>query len=317
VGALKDQSRSYEAISVDDLGQLAAIARQDRAARFERRPRWKPYADRVLCVALCQGAALHYVDGCNGVKDLDVYTFYAEHPTGPFPYRWRTEADFGPSKFGRYPGDPASFRGRRVDLIGSSLDVAPDTDPVESVRRYLAEPRTETARQLAKKAVVLLDPEPRRGQVVWPLAGTVIWTDGSCNAKGAAGRGGWAALIERDGTTEPLVGSAMETTQNRMELTAVCEALERVTGVIEVRTDSTYIEKCFNEGRHIRWRLDDKWRTTKGPVLNRDLWERLFALVEDDVRHVLFVWVKGHATEANNNVVDRLSREASQSHAKN
>jgi ribonuclease HI len=84
----------------------------------------------------------------------------------------------------------------------------------------------------------------------------------------------------------------METTHNRMELTAVCEALERVTGAIEVRTDSTYIEKCFTEGWRIRWRRDDKWRTPKGPVGNRDLWERLFASVEDDARDVSFVWVK-------------------------
>jgi ribonuclease HI len=130
---------------------------------------------------------------------------------------------------------------------------------------------------------------------------TLVWTDGSCNAEGVAGHGGWAALIERDGSTEQLVGSAMETTQNRMELTAVCEALERVNGAIEVRTDSKYIEKCFSEGWHIRWRRDDKWRTTKGPVKNRGLWERLFALVEDDARDVSFVWVKGHRDEANNN----------------
>jgi ribonuclease HI len=74
---------------------------------------------------------------------------------------------------------------------------------------------------------------------------TLVWTDGSCNVEGVAGRGGWAALIERDGSTEQLVGSAMETTQNRMELTAMCEALERVVGAIEVRTDSTYIEKWY------------------------------------------------------------------------
>ena len=109
----------------------------------------------------------------------------------------------------------------------------------------------------------------------------------------------------------------METTQNRMELTAVCEALERVNGAIEVRTDSKYIEKCFSEGWHIRWRRDDRWRTPKGPVKNRDLWERLFALVEDDARDVAFVWVKGHRDEANNNIVDRLSRAASKSHAEN
>ena len=167
---MTDDARSYERITPDDLARLVAIAVSDRKDRFTRRPRWSPYADRVLCVALCQGAALHYVDGRNGVKDFDVYTFYAEHPTGTFPYRWRTEADFGPSRFGRYAGDPASFRGRRVDLIGRSLDAAPDADPVEVVRDYLAASRTETARQLAKKAVVLLEPEPLRGQVIWPPA---------------------------------------------------------------------------------------------------------------------------------------------------
>jgi ribonuclease HI len=93
----------------------------------------------------------------------------------------------------------------------------------------------------------------------------------------------------------------------------VCEALERINGAIQVRTDSTYIEKCFNEGWHLRWRQDDKWRTRAGPVKDRDLWERLFALVEDDARDVSFVWLK-RATEENNSIVDRLSREASKSH---
>ena len=169
LSALADDARSYERITSEDLARLAAIARRDSEDRFSRRARWKPYADRVLCVALCQGAALHYLDGRNGVKDFDVYTFYAELPTGPFPYRWMTKVDFGVSRFGRYPGDPASFRGRRVDLIGRSLDVSPEADPVEAVRSYLAAGRTETARQLAKKAVVVLEPEAISGQVIWPL----------------------------------------------------------------------------------------------------------------------------------------------------
>jgi ribonuclease HI len=135
---------------------------------------------------------------------------------------------------------------------------------------------------------------------------TRVWTDGSCNAEGVAGRGGWAALIERDGSTEQLVGSAMETTQNRMELTAVCEALERVDGAIEVRTDS-YIEKCFNDGLISGGAGTISGGRQKGPVKNRDLWERLLALVEDDARTVSFVWLK-RATEANNGIVDRLSR---------
>jgi hypothetical protein len=170
LSVLPEADRSYERVTRDDLARLAAIARDDREARLARRPRWSPYADRVLCVALCQGAALHYVDERNGVKDFDVYTFYAEHPTGPFPFRWRTEVDFGPSRFGRFPGDPDSFRGRRVDLIGRSLDVPPSADPVDAVRRYLAAGRTETARQLAMKAVVLVEPEDLRGEIIWPPA---------------------------------------------------------------------------------------------------------------------------------------------------
>ena len=140
----------------------------------------------------------------------------------------------------------------------------------------------------------------------------VVWTDGSCNADGEMGSGGWAVLIEKDGESRQLTGNANDTTHNRMELTAVCEALEHLTGDIEIRTDSTYIEKCFREGWHVRWRKDGKWRTPKGPVKNRDLWERLFSLVEDGSRDVKFVWVKGHAQEVNNNIVDRLARKASQ-----
>lgn len=82
--------------------------------------------------------------------------------------------------------------------------------------------------------------------------------EGLDNTDALTGRGGWAALIERDGTTFQLVGSAVDTTHNRMGLTAVCEALEQLSGAIEVRTDSTYIQKCFRDGWHIRWRRDDK-----------------------------------------------------------
>jgi ribonuclease HI len=84
-----------------------------------------------------------------------------------------------------------------------------------------------------------------------------------------------------------------------------------------VWTDSKYLERCFNEDWHTRWRRDDKWRTPNGPVKNRDLWERLFALVEDDARDVTWIWVKGHGDDANNNIVDRLSRNAAKSHAEN
>jgi ribonuclease HI len=134
---------------------------------------------------------------------------------------------------------------------------------------------------------------------------TVVWTDGSCNVKGMRGRGGWAALIVQAGTVREISGSANDTTHNRMELTAICEALETLTGAIEVRTDSAYVEKCFNQNWH-QWWLRDGWKGIK----NRDLWERLFALVWDDTRIVRFVWIKGHAGDANNHRVDRLAQEA-------
>jgi hypothetical protein len=163
-----DPGRSYEPLTVRDLARLAEIARADREARFGRRPRWAVYRDRVLCVALCQGAARHYVDGATGIKDIDVWTFYAEHPDGPFPPRWMTKVDLGPSRFGRWPGDPPRFTGRRVDLAARSLPVRSGADPIRAVREYLRGGRTETARALAEKAVVVLDPPELRGEVIWP-----------------------------------------------------------------------------------------------------------------------------------------------------
>ena len=125
--------RSYAPLTDAHLTRLAEIARADREDRFTRRPRWRVYRDRVLLVALCQGAALHYLDGRNGVKDLDVWTFYARHPEGDFPARWRVMADFGPSELGRHPDD-AGYRGRHVDLIGRSIDATPGADSVRAVR---------------------------------------------------------------------------------------------------------------------------------------------------------------------------------------
>jgi hypothetical protein len=141
------------------LDRLSEIAAADREDRFRRKPRWAPYRDRVLCVALCQGAAVHMLDGDYGVKDLDVWTFYAEHETGPFPWRWRIERRF----------DLAPFDGHFVDLIGRSLPVQVGADPLEVVRGYLSPPKTPSARALSRKAAVMLDPEPLRGTVAWPL----------------------------------------------------------------------------------------------------------------------------------------------------
>lgn len=168
MGTSMDSARSYEPITLKDLERLAAAARADTHDRFLRKPRWRElYQDRLLAVALCQGAALHYLRGDNGIKDFDVWSFYAAHPEAAFPPRWRTVRDFGDSKFGRTTDSP-TFVGRRVDLIGRSIDFAPGVDPRIALQRYLKDGRTETATLLAMKAVILLEPAPRRGEVIWP-----------------------------------------------------------------------------------------------------------------------------------------------------
>jgi hypothetical protein len=166
-----ESDRSLARIEIADLRRLAALAADVEAELFRRNPHGSGrYAGRLLGRALCQGAALHYVNGRNGVKDFDVWSFYAQSGEWPFPARWLANRDFGSSKFGRYPGDPPSYSGRRVDLLGRSLPVATGADPAEVIRDYLAARRTRSAKELAAKAVVLIAPESRIGEIVWPIA---------------------------------------------------------------------------------------------------------------------------------------------------
>jgi hypothetical protein len=167
----EDSDRSLARIGRADLLRLAALAADAEADLFRRKPQGSGrYAGRLLGRALCQGAALHYVNKRNGVKDFDVWSFYAQYDDWPFPARWRGTRDFGPSRFGRYPGDPPRYSGRRVDLLGRSLPAEPGADPAKVLRCYLAARRTDSAKCLAAKAVVLIHPENRAGEIVWPVS---------------------------------------------------------------------------------------------------------------------------------------------------
>jgi hypothetical protein len=164
-------ARSLARIERSDLIRLAELPAGVEAGLFGRHPAGSGrYAGRLLCRAPCQGAALHYADGKNGVKDFDVWSFYVQHDDGSLPARWRGTADFGPSKFGRYPDDPPSYTGRRVDLIGRSLPAPRRADPAVVLRGYLSAARTASAKALAAKAVILIDPRHRIGEMVWPGA---------------------------------------------------------------------------------------------------------------------------------------------------
>ena len=133
-----------------------------------------------------------------------------------------------------------------------------------------------------------------------------IFTDGACS--GNPGPGGWGAVL-RFGTVEKeLSGGEPETTNNRMELTAVIEALSALKEPCAVRltTDSKYVCDSINKGWVYGWKKRGWVKSDKKPALNVDLWERLLPLLE--THRVELIWVKGHAGHPENERCDRLAR---------
>jgi hypothetical protein len=166
------RTRSFLPITRSDLLRLAELARVDRDTFFASHSDWRRhYAGRFLGSALCQGAALHYVGGEVGINDFDVYSFFAVNPKRAWYAKRIKSVDFGDPRFGRSEVSPSRFVGRRVDLMGRVLDVAPSADVATALRSYLAISRTRTAAELASKAVVLLEPTDRAGTVIWPVQG--------------------------------------------------------------------------------------------------------------------------------------------------
>ncbi len=131
-----------------------------------------------------------------------------------------------------------------------------------------------------------------------------IYTDGAC--KGNPGVGGWGALLRVDGVERELFGGEAATTNNRMEMKAVIEALSALDGHATVRlhTDSQYVQKGISEWIHA-WKRRG-WKTAdRQPVKNVDLWQQLDALAAQ--HDVEWVWVKGHAGHDGNERADRLA----------
>ncbi len=104
------------------------------------------------------------------------------------------------------------------------------------------------------------------------------------------------------------------TTNQRMEITAVLEALQSLVGAVEVASDSTYVVNCFRQGWWRGWEARG-WRNARGaPVANQDLWKPLIELVHArGDGEVGFRWVKGHSADAMNAFVDSLAVEAARS----
>lgn len=136
-----------------------------------------------------------------------------------------------------------------------------------------------------------------------------IFTDGACS--GNPGPGGYGVILRYKGVNKELSGGEPNTTNNRMELTAVITGLAALKEPCEVTlySDSRYIIDAIQKGWAKKWQANHWMRNAKEPALNADLWEQLLGLLE---RHpVTFVWVKGHAGHPENECCDQLAVQAS------
>jgi ribonuclease HI len=134
-----------------------------------------------------------------------------------------------------------------------------------------------------------------------------VYADGAC--KGNPGPGGWGVLLRAGGVERELFGGERQTTNNRMELTAVIRALEALKRRCTVRlyTDSQYVQKGISQWIH-DWKRRG-WRTAdKKPVKNEDLWRRLDELAGG--HDIEWHWVRGHAGHPENERADALANRA-------
>ncbi|MGH1362918.1 MAG: ribonuclease HI [Calditrichia bacterium] len=137
----------------------------------------------------------------------------------------------------------------------------------------------------------------------------IIYTDGACSGNQQRNnKGGWGAIIISGDDEKELWDGEMNTTNNRMEMTACVEALKYVGDskkTIKIHSDSAYIVNCFKQKWYVNWRRNGWRNASKKPVENRDLWEAMLELVEKN--NVTFVKVKGHAGIPLNERADQLA----------
>ena len=139
-----------------------------------------------------------------------------------------------------------------------------------------------------------------------PRSPLEVFTDGAC--AGNPGPGGWAWATAPDGALRGSGGEARSTNQ-RMEIMAVLEALRSLDGQLTIVSDSTYVVNCFRDRWWERWMRNGWKNAKKAPVANVDLWQPLIELVL--ARSPRFQWVKGHSGDPMNDLVDALAVAAS------
>src|SRR5688572_26277794 len=136
---------------------------------------------------------------------------------------------------------------------------------------------------------------------------TTVYTDGACS--GNPGPGGWAWAVPGGRFAS---GAEARTTNQRMEIHAVLDAVLTLDGPVEIVSDSTYVVHCFRDRWWEGWLRRGWVNSAKKPVANRDLWEPLIDAYRADPQRLRFRWVKGHSGDVMNDLVDRLAVEAAQ-----
>ena len=132
-----------------------------------------------------------------------------------------------------------------------------------------------------------------------------IYTDGAC--RGNPGKGGWGAILEFNGKRREMSGGERETTNNRMELTAVIEALSALKEPCEVNlySDSKYVIDGLSKGWAASWKKNGWKKSDKSPALNPELWDKLLTLSQ--THKLNYFWIKGHDGHPENERCDTLA----------
>lgn len=137
------------------------------------------------------------------------------------------------------------------------------------------------------------------------LKNVELYTDGACS--GNPGPGGWGLILKYKGREREMSGGERETTNNRMEITAVIEGLRALKEPcrVDVYSDSKYVVDAINLGWAKKWRANGWMRNKKEKALNAELWQELLRLLE--THDVIFHWVKGHCGHPENERCDALA----------
>lgn len=132
-----------------------------------------------------------------------------------------------------------------------------------------------------------------------------MFTDGACS--GNPGPGGWGTILRYKGVEKELSGGERETTNNRMEMTAVISGLKALNEpcCVDLYTDSKYVCDSVTKGWVYSWKKNNWKKSDKKPALNVDLWEEMLLLL--DTHRVTFHWLKGHNGHPENERCDELA----------